>query len=121
MRALAVVYDILHTTNCRRLKYMTTALTLNRMEENWDELYKRLPPALSMLGSMVTIMTSTFSKQEQLAKVEAFFKEKNTNGYDQSLAQSLDSIRSKIAWLNRDRGDVAAWLNENGYGAKSHY
>lgn len=87
------------------------------MEENWDELYKRLPPALSMLGSMVQIMTSSFSKPEQLAKAEAFFKDKNTNGYDQSLAQSLDSVRSKIAWLDRDRGDVAAWLKENGYGA----
>lgn len=87
------------------------------MEENWDELYKRLPPALSMLGSMVQIMTSSFTKPEQLAKVEAFFKDKNTNGYDQSLAQSMDSVRSKIAWLGRDRGDVAAWLKENGYGA----
>lgn len=87
------------------------------MEENWDELYKRLPPALSMLGSMVQIMTSGFSKQEQLDKAEAFFKDKNTNGYDQSLAQSLDSVRSKIAWLGRDRDDVAAWLKENGYGA----
>lgn len=88
-----------------------------RMEENWDELYKRLPPALSMLGSMVQIMTSSFTKPEQLAKVEAFFKDKNTNGYDQSLAQSMDSVRSKIAWLGRDRSDVAAWLKENGYGA----
>lgn len=88
-----------------------------RMEENWDELYKRLPPALSMLGSMVQIMTSSFTKPEQLANVEAFFKDKNTNGYDQSLAQSMDSVRSKIAWLGRDRSDVAAWLKENGYGA----
>lgn len=88
-----------------------------RMEENWDELYKRLPPALSMLGSMVQIMTSSFTKPEQLDKVEAFFKDKNTNGYDQSLAQSMDSVRSKIAWLGRDRSDVAAWLKENGYGA----
>lgn len=39
------------------------------------------------------------------------------NSFDQSLAQSLDNVRSKIAWLDRDRGDVAAWLKENGYGA----
>lgn len=51
-----------------------------RMRDNWDELYKRLPPALSMLGSMVQIMTSSFTKPEQLAEVEAFFKDKNTNG-----------------------------------------
>lgn len=50
------------------------------MIENWDELYKRLPPALSMLGSMVQIMTASFTQAEQLAQVEAFFKDKNTNG-----------------------------------------
>lgn len=87
------------------------------MNENWDELYKRLPPALSMLGSMVQIMTSSFTKKEQLAEVEKFFKDKNTNGYDQSLAQSLDGVRSKIQWLERDRSDVATWLAQNGWGA----
>ncbi|KAG6363382.1 hypothetical protein INS49_008480 [Diaporthe citri] len=87
------------------------------MNENWDELYKRLPPALSMLGSMVQIMTSSFTKPEQLAEVEKFFKDKNTSGYDQSLAQSLDGVRSKIQWLERDRSDVATWLAQNGWGA----
>ena len=85
------------------------------MTENWDDLYKRLPPALSMLGSMVSIMTSSFSQPEQLKRVQDFFADKNTKGYDQALAQSQDVIRSKIAWLERDREDVASWLRENGY------
>ncbi|KAK4205326.1 putative mitochondrial aminopeptidase 2 precursor [Triangularia verruculosa] len=83
------------------------------MTENWDELVKKLPPALSMLGTMVTIFTSSFTKKEQLAKVEQFFADKSTNGFDQSLAQSLDAIRSKISWIERDREDVAAWVKEN--------
>ncbi|KAK0746141.1 peptidase family M1-domain-containing protein [Schizothecium vesticola] len=85
------------------------------MTENWDELVKKLPPALSLLGSMVTICTSGFTKPEQLARVEKFFADKSTNGFDQSLAQSLDAVRSKISWLERDRDDVATWLKENGY------
>ncbi|SPQ18710.1 e6161c0a-8b7d-450a-8963-9931011f78fc [Thermothielavioides terrestris] len=85
------------------------------MTENWEELIKKLPPALSMLGTMVTILTSSFTKKEQLARVEKFFEGKNTNGFDQSLAQSLDAIRSKISWVERDRADVGAWLKENGY------
>lgn len=87
----------------------------NFMTENWDELVKKLPPALSLLGSMVTICTSGFTKPEQLEKVEKFFADRSTNGFDQSLAQSLDAIRSKISWLERDRDDVATWLKENGY------
>jgi len=85
------------------------------MTSNWDELVKKLPPALSMLGTMVSICTSNFTKPEQLAQVETFFANKNTNGFDQTLAQSLDAIRSKISWLERDRADVAGWLKENGY------
>jgi aminopeptidase 2 len=85
------------------------------MEENWDLLYEKLPPALSMLGSMVNIMTSGFTSQEQLDRVEKFFESKNKSGYDQSLAQSRDAIRSKVSWLARDRDDVAAWVKANGY------
>ncbi|KAG7292540.1 hypothetical protein NEMBOFW57_002575 [Staphylotrichum longicolle] len=85
------------------------------MTENWEELIKKLPPALSMLGTMVTIFTSSFTKKEQLTQVEKFFEGKSTNGFDQSLAQSLDAIRSKVSWIERDRADVAAWLKENGY------
>lgn len=89
----------------------------NWMNTNWDALYKKLPPALSMLGTMVTICTSSYTTKEQLANVEKFFAEKNTNGFDKSLAQSLDAIRSKTAWVDRDRADVAAWVKENGYSA----
>lgn len=87
------------------------------MTENWDELQKRFPSGLSMLGSLVQIMTASFTKPEQLAQVEAFFKDKDTKGYDKSLAQSIDSIKSKISWLERDQKDVAGWLQENSYGA----
>lgn len=87
------------------------------MTENWDDLYKRFPAGLSMLGSLVQVLTSSFTKPEQLAAVEAFFKDKDTKGYDKSLAQSTDSIKSKISWLERDQQDVADWLKANGYGA----
>ncbi|KAG6104992.1 hypothetical protein E4U31_001675 [Claviceps sp. LM219 group G6] len=87
----------------------------NWMEANWALLYEKLPPGLSMLGSMVNIMTSGFTSQEQLDRVDKFFEGKNTNGYDQSLAQSRDAVLSKIAWLRRDGQDVADWIKANGY------
>lgn len=36
-------------------------------------------------------------------------------GYDRPLEQSLDAIKSKINWINRDRKDVEEWLKQNGY------
>ncbi|KAI0165045.1 peptidase family M1-domain-containing protein [Xylariaceae sp. FL1272] len=80
---------------------------------NWTEIYKRLSGNPPILGSMVTICTSSFAKPEQLEKVENFFKDIDTKAFDQALAQSKDAIRSKIAWLQRDRDDVANWVKEN--------
>ncbi len=85
------------------------------MTKNWDELVRKLPPGLSMLGSMVTILTSSFTTPEQKARVEKFFDGRNTVGYDQSLAQSLDAIQSRSPGLERDKEDVANWLKQNGY------
>ncbi|KAH8591884.1 aminopeptidase 2, partial [Bisporella sp. PMI_857] len=68
--------------------------------EGIEALYRRFSASLSMLGMLVQIF----------ADIEKFFHDKSKKGYDQSLAQSLDAIRAKIAWLKRDREDVAAWV-----------
>ncbi|CAJ2501512.1 Uu.00g043650.m01.CDS01 [Anthostomella pinea] len=87
------------------------------LTEKWPEINKRLSGTPSMLSTMVTLCTSSFTKPEQLERVEKFFKDVDTTAFDQSLAQSKDSVRSKISWLERDRDDVAAWVKKNGYKA----
>lgn len=85
------------------------------LESNWDELVEKLPPSMTMLSSVVSICASGFTRSDQLAKVEAFFKNKDKKGFDRSLQQSLDSIRAKANWLERDGEDVLSWLKDNGY------
>lgn len=85
------------------------------LQENWEKLIVKIPPSFSMLGSLVSIFTSSLATKEQLASVEGFFKGKSTAGFEMSLAQSLDAIRSKISHLERDGEDVKAWLKSNGY------
>lgn len=83
--------------------------------KNWDTLVKRLPPGLSMLGSVVQLCTASFTRRDQMEMVQDFFAKRSTKGFDQGLAQSLDSIRAKTNWLERDTKDVAGWLEQNGY------
>lgn len=85
------------------------------MVENWELITTKIPPAMSMLGHLVNILTSSFTTKEQLEKVEKFFADKSTAGFEMNLAQSLDSIRSKVTWVERDREDVSAWAKENKY------
>jgi aminopeptidase 2 len=85
------------------------------MKENWEVLKERMPPSFTMLGSVVMMASSGFTKEEQLKDVQDFFKEKSTKGFDRNLAQSVDAVTAKISHLKRDREDVAAWLKENKY------
>ena len=82
---------------------------------NWDELVEKLPPSMTMLSSVVSICAAGFTSEEQLGKVEKFFDGKDKKGFDRSLQQSMDSIRAKASWLQRDGEDVQGWLKSNGY------
>lgn len=85
------------------------------VQTNWDEVVRRLPPGLSMLGSVVVIGTSGFTSFEAISDIKKFFDKKSTKGFDQSLAQSLDTITSKAQWVNRDRDVVNKYLKNNGF------
>ena len=82
---------------------------------NWEGIKVKAPPTLTMLGTIVKICTTSFTKQEQLEQVQAFFKGKDLKGFKRSLEQALDSSRAKISWVERDREDVRAWLEKEGY------
>jgi aminopeptidase 2 len=85
----------------------------NWMQDNWDELARRLSASHKILRSMVTICTSNFTRENDKARVEKFFSKKSNKGFEMGLAQSLESIQGKAAWLARDRKDVETWVMEN--------
>jgi aminopeptidase 2 len=82
---------------------------------NWEPLVDRLPPSLGMLGTVVQISTSAFTTKAQIADIEKFFAGKSTKGFERVLNQSLDSIKARSNWVERDAEVVKAWLKENGY------
>ncbi|PWY93461.1 lysine aminopeptidase apsA [Aspergillus sclerotioniger CBS 115572] len=85
------------------------------LKNNWDAIYKRLPPSLGMLGTVVQLSTASFSTEQQLKDVQEFFQSKDTKGFDRAVEQSLDSIRAKVNWVKRDRADVESWLKANSF------
>ena len=68
-----------------------------------------------MLGSVVQIVTNSFSSKASVEEIEKFFNDKSTKGFDQGLAQSLDAVRAKANWVERDAGEVRSWLSERGF------
>jgi aminopeptidase 2 len=76
---------------------------------------EKLPPGLSMLGSVVQIVTNSFTSLDAVKEIKDFFKDKSTKGFDQGLAQSLDGVTAKAKWVERDGQEVRTWLSERGY------
>ncbi|AET39755.1 M1 family metallopeptidase Ecym_4738 [Eremothecium cymbalariae DBVPG len=85
------------------------------LQENWDEVSKKLPPGLSMLGSVVSMSTNGFTSLDKVKDIKVFFANKSTKGFDQSLAQSFDSITTKYNWVSRERETVSKYLKDHGY------
>jgi aminopeptidase 2 len=85
------------------------------MCENWSTIVERLPPSMTMLSSVVSICVGGFGTKEQLEKVQAFFKDRDTKGFDRALDQSFDSIKAKYSWVKRDTEDVEKWLGSHAY------
>ena len=86
---------------------------------NWEPLQEKCPPSLTMLGTIVQICTSSFTKTEQLEQVQTFFKGKSTKGFERALGQASDVVRSNNSWVERDAGDVERWLEKEGYLGKA--
>jgi aminopeptidase 2 len=52
-----------------------------------------------MLKDLVTYTFSDLSGEKDYRDTEEFFKDKETSKYNQSLAQALETIQAKRAWV----------------------
>jgi aminopeptidase 2 len=86
---------------------------------HWDTLREKFPTSVGMIGTILKMSVTSFTKDTQKADVEKFFQEKGAKGIDMDLAQALDAIKAKQGWLQRDAADVQNWLKEKGYLGRS--
>jgi len=83
-------------------------------KDNLEAIKTKCPPALSLLGYVVTMATASFTRKEHIQAIEKFFEGKDRTGFEKKLEQSLDGVRAKSSWLERDGEDVKAWLKGEG-------
>jgi len=80
--------------------------------DHYDDLMKRFADNFAM-NRLVSYAFNSLTTDEDLAKIDAFFKDKQTEKYKLSLAQTRDAVMASSAWLNRDQKDVESWLKAN--------
>lgn len=79
-------------------------------KENYDAIYKRLNVNPVVFDRFVKFTLCYFSDEYFYNDIKEFFKDKDIYGFERSLDQVLDSIKTNSAWVKRDAEDVANWV-----------
>jgi aminopeptidase 2 len=58
------------------------------------------------LSHLIKFSLQYLTSKEDLAKIQAFFKDKDTRRFKLTIEQVYDSIQASINWLERDQEDV---------------
>jgi aminopeptidase N len=86
------------------------------IRDNWDT---KIHPTLSgnsvVLERFLRFGLNKFADEKIADDIAAFFKNKDTRGYDKGLEVIDDTIRSYAKYAKRDEAIVREWLSANGY------
>lgn len=80
-------------------------------KKNYDALYIRFEGNF-MLRYLIEYSFTGLSAEKDYQDIVEFFKDKDTSKYSQALAQVLESIRTKISWIDRSTDDMRKWLEK---------
>ncbi|KAJ7667400.1 leucyl aminopeptidase [Mycena rosella] len=80
-------------------------------KDNYDAFSKRFATN-SMLKYLVEACFGELSTQKDYDETEEFFKDKDTTRYSMALAQALETIRTRIVYIERSRDDLSDWLSK---------
>ncbi|KAJ7694164.1 leucyl aminopeptidase [Mycena rosella] len=61
---------------------------------------------------LVSVSFGALSTKEDYASIEEFFKDKDTSKYSMALAQTMETIRTRIAYIERSSADLNEWLEK---------
>lgn len=88
----------------------------NFAKAEWDgKLQKVRNSASVVLDRWIRTGLNQFSEREVDREIQAFFKDKDTAGFDRSLAQASDYIEANASYKERDEKVLLEWLKANGY------
>jgi puromycin-sensitive aminopeptidase len=80
------------------------------VKRHWKTFLDRyLGGGLNLLNRVIAI-TGGFTTRPELQDAEAFFKRRRTLGTDRAVKKALETARSNIGWLERDRNDLRGYF-----------
>ncbi|KAI9502398.1 aminopeptidase 2 [Coemansia spiralis] len=81
--------------------------------KNYQRIVARLGESSALLGHVVSTVIGDFATCEMANEIQAWFSDKHTAAFDRMLPQSLEFIRVRAAWYERDCQDVNEWFGRH--------
>ncbi|RUS32672.1 hypothetical protein BC938DRAFT_474637 [Jimgerdemannia flammicorona] len=82
---------------------------------NFDAIESRYSEQSFIFGTLLNYSIEGLGSHQRIQEAENFLKRRNTKAYQRALDQGLESARIYSRWVERDREDVAAWFNKEGF------
>jgi len=102
--------DIMYTFGSVSSNSAGHLLAWNFFKDNWERIHKRFGDGAFLLVRIIEYSTRVID--ESVAKdIEAFFSTHSAPSAERTIKQALESIRTNARWLERDRKQVAEYLN----------
>lgn len=81
---------------------------------NWDYLVRRYTITDRNLGRLLTRISTSYNTELQLWKMEHFFAlHPNAGAGETPRKQALETVKSNIDWVKRNRDEIQLWLDNN--------
>lgn len=85
------------------------------IKAHFDTIHAKLSGNSVVLDRYVKTSLSKFASHEVEQDIAAFFKDKDTKGYDRGLVQVSDTVRGNADYKERDEKLILEWLKAHGY------
>eukprot|EP01130_Rhizamoeba_saxonica_P008191 TRINITY_DN3310_c1_g1_i1.p1 TRINITY_DN3310_c1_g1~~TRINITY_DN3310_c1_g1_i1.p1 ORF type:complete len:870 (+),score=221.39 TRINITY_DN3310_c1_g1_i1:38-2611(+) len=86
--------------------------TWDYVKNNWESLTGKITGGLGLLGRIIQYTTSSFTTNQQADEIQEFFEKHKNPSLERTINQSIESIRSNAAYVERSRNSIAAFLNK---------
>lgn len=83
----------------------------NFSKENWDKLHE-MYKGMFLISRLVKGITENFATTEKANEVQKFFKTHPAEAAERTIQQSVEQIRQKSAWWERDGKSIQEYLNQ---------
>jgi aminopeptidase 2 len=120
------IYPIVSAVRYNPHKSQVLDLAAQWVQEHWDAIHAKLASSLGLLGSVVKVSFSAAVGQEYIDRLEAWSNgaglspeakqklEKQLLDCKRPLAQTLETMKVRTVWFEREKDTLFTWVSEQG-------